>query len=115
MDDILEQQEIAQEISQAVSNPISTGYSNDVDEAELEQELEAMEQEELDKELLHIRPVPVATPVTRPGSSATPTSVVDKPSAASVGGANTEKEKKEPTSDLDKELDELASWAASAM
>lgn len=54
MDEIAEQQEVAQEISQTISNPMSPGFGNDVDDAELELELEAMEQEDLEKELLQV-------------------------------------------------------------
>lgn len=50
MDEITEQQQIADEISQAISNPIAFGQN--VDEDELMKELEDLEQEQLDKELL---------------------------------------------------------------
>jgi len=50
MDEVNEQQEIAREIADAMSNPIAANSM--VDEAELERELEALEQEELDKALL---------------------------------------------------------------
>lgn len=52
MDEVAEQQDIAKEISEAISNPI--GFGNNVDEDELEKELEALEQEELDKQLLDV-------------------------------------------------------------
>lgn len=52
MDDIAEQQDIANEISNAISNPVAFGQ--DVDEDELEAELEALEQEELDKKMVDI-------------------------------------------------------------
>ncbi|XP_064610726.1 charged multivesicular body protein 4b-like [Liolophura sinensis] len=54
MDDVQEQQEIAQEISEAISNPV--GFQ-DVDDDELLAELEELEQEELDKVLLEVNPV----------------------------------------------------------
>lgn len=74
MDDIAEQQDVAREISDAISNPVAFGESHDVfsviefrslqyfrtfpgqdvDEDELEAELEALEQEELDKDLLGV-------------------------------------------------------------
>ncbi|GAB1599164.1 charged multivesicular body protein 4c-like [Argonauta hians] len=57
MDDVAEQQEVANEISEAISNPV--GFGQDVDEDELLQELEDLEQEELERELLN-----VGTPVT---------------------------------------------------
>ncbi|XP_045483093.1 charged multivesicular body protein 4b [Harmonia axyridis] len=52
MDDIAEQQDVANEISQAISNPI--GFGEDIDEDELNKELEELEQETLDSELLDI-------------------------------------------------------------
>lgn len=77
MDDIAEQQNIAQEISDAISNPVAFRefikmvilgvgsmtntlfvviLAQDVDEDELERELNEMAQEELDKELLDVGP-----------------------------------------------------------
>ncbi|KPP64280.1 charged multivesicular body protein 4b-like [Scleropages formosus] len=52
MQDITEQQELAQEISDAISKP--TAFGEDYDEDELMAELEELEQEELDKNLLEI-------------------------------------------------------------
>uniref|UniRef100_A0A667Y571 Charged multivesicular body protein 4b-like n=1 Tax=Myripristis murdjan TaxID=586833 RepID=A0A667Y571_9TELE len=52
MQDITEQQELAQEISDAISKPI--GFGEEYDEDELMAELEELEQEELDKNLLEI-------------------------------------------------------------
>lgn len=52
MDEVQEQQEIANEISEAISNPV--GFGNDVDEDELLKELEELEQEELDQQLLDV-------------------------------------------------------------
>lgn len=54
MDDIAEQNDIANEISNAVSSAV--GFGQDIDEDELEKELEELEQEELDKELLGVQP-----------------------------------------------------------
>ncbi|OXA48348.1 charged multivesicular body protein 4b [Folsomia candida] len=45
LDDVAEQGEVAAEIANAISNP--TSFSQDVDEAELERELEELEMEEL--------------------------------------------------------------------
>ncbi|KAJ8264840.1 hypothetical protein COCON_G00139390 [Conger conger] len=53
MQDITEQQELAQEISDLISKPI--GFGEEFDEDELLAELEELEQEELDKNLLEIR------------------------------------------------------------
>ncbi|MGH0161075.1 UNVERIFIED_CONTAM: hypothetical protein FKN15_058977 [Acipenser sinensis] len=52
MQDITEQQELAQEISDAISKPV--GFGEDFDEDELLAELDELEQEELDKNLLEI-------------------------------------------------------------
>jgi len=69
MDDIQEQQELANEISEAISNPI--GFNQDVDEDDLLAELEGMEQEDMDEQLLNIPSaalnlpsVPTAQPTT---------------------------------------------------
>ncbi len=73
MDDIAEQQEIANEIADAISNPVAFGGVVDEDDleaelAELEGELELEEQQHLDQELLNVGPtsqlpeVPVADP-----------------------------------------------------
>lgn len=69
MDDVAEQQEIANEISDAISNPV--GFGQDMDEDDLMAELEDLEQEELDEKLLDVGPgvtdqlpsVPTAEPV----------------------------------------------------
>eukprot|EP00063_Salmo_salar_P012329 XP_013987164.1 PREDICTED: charged multivesicular body protein 4b [Salmo salar] len=52
MQDITEQQELAQEISDAISKPV--GFGEEFDEDDLLAELEELEQEELDKNLLEI-------------------------------------------------------------
>lgn len=52
MDEITEQQDIAQEISDAISRPV--GFGEELDEDELLAELEDLEQEELDNNLLVI-------------------------------------------------------------
>lgn len=52
MDDIAEQQEVANEISDAISNPI--GFGQDMDEDDLMAELEELEQESLDEQLLEV-------------------------------------------------------------
>ncbi|VDM91531.1 unnamed protein product [Onchocerca ochengi] len=56
MEDIAEQQEVANEIAEAISNPV--GFGQDMDEEELLKELEELEQEELDKQLLDVGPTP---------------------------------------------------------
>lgn len=55
MDDIAEQNDVANEISNAISSGI---ISSGVDEDELAKELEELEQENLDKELLDVGPAP---------------------------------------------------------
>lgn len=52
MDDVAEQQEVANEISEAISNPV--GFKEDFDEDDLMAELEELEQEDLDRQLLDI-------------------------------------------------------------
>ncbi|XP_063501643.1 putative charged multivesicular body protein 4B-like protein CHMP4BP1 [Symphalangus syndactylus] len=52
MQDIADQQELAEEISTAISKPV--GFGEKSDEDELMAELEELEQEELDKNLLEI-------------------------------------------------------------
>lgn len=52
MDDISEQNEIAEEISSALSTPI--GFNQEIDDDDLLAELEELEQEELEKDLLEV-------------------------------------------------------------
>ena len=67
MDDIREQQELAQEISDIISNPV--GFGHDVgDEDELLQELEELEQQELDHQLLNTDQLP-SVPTAQPMAS----------------------------------------------
>jgi len=80
MDDVAEQQEIANEISDAISHPV--GFGQDVDEDDLLAELEELEQEALDEKLTDIGPavdkipsVPVSVPVA--ASRGKPTAVTD--------------------------------------
>jgi len=90
MDDVREQQQIAEEISQVISNPI--GFGQDVDEDDLMKELEEMEQEELDKQLLETGP----------------TELPEVPTAEPVASASRTKAKEHDEQD---ELKELAAWA----
>jgi charged multivesicular body protein 4 len=92
MDDVREQQQIADEISQVISNPI--GFGQDVDEDELMKELEDMEQEDLDRQLLDTEPAKLPeVPNTEPQAA-----------AASSSRAKSK-------DDEDNELAELAAWA----
>uniref|UniRef100_A0A2C9KH19 Charged multivesicular body protein 4b n=1 Tax=Biomphalaria glabrata TaxID=6526 RepID=A0A2C9KH19_BIOGL len=66
MDEVAEQQDVANEISDAISHPV--GFGQDMDEDDLLAELEELEQEELDRQLLdvegteHLPSVPTAEP-----------------------------------------------------
>lgn len=91
MDDIAEQQEVAEEIGNALSGPV--GYGADVDEDELMAELEEMEQEELDKELLDVGPTSSKLPDV-------PTSSLPAPVS-------------KKTKEDDDELQELENWMTS--
>jgi len=95
MDEVREQQQIAEEISNVISNPI--GFGQDVDEDELMKELEEMEQEELDRQLLDTEPVTALPSVP----SHEPAAAASVPAAASRSKAK----------DDDDELAELAAWA----
>lgn len=64
MEEIREQMEVAQEISEAIASPLgAAGLGMVVDEDELDAELEALQQEELDKALLS---APIKAPTTAP-------------------------------------------------
>lgn len=89
MDDIAEQQEVAQEISDALSGPV--GFGADIDEDDLLAELEELEQEDLDRELLDVGPAPSDLPEV-------PTATPAAPAAAK---------------DDDDEMRELENWMAS--
>ncbi|GMR36929.1 hypothetical protein PMAYCL1PPCAC_07124 [Pristionchus mayeri] len=90
MEDIAEQQEVANEIAEAISNPI--GFSSQVDDEDLLAELEALEQEELDKQLLDVKPTPVSLP--------------DVPSRELPTTAKATKSKEQD------DLDALSNWAS---
>ncbi|CDW55664.1 Charged multivesicular body protein 4b [Trichuris trichiura] len=93
MDDIAEQQDVANEISDAISNPI--GFGQDVDEEELMAELEELEQEELDKQLLNVTPTPA-------------TKLPEVPTTARTAEAAKQEED-------DKAMQELKAWALSPL
>eukprot|EP00731_Ephydatia_muelleri_P026118 Em0018g218a len=97
MDDIQEQNELADEITNALSNPV--GFGQDVDEDELLAELEGMEQEELEKDLLEIPAAGSKLPEDTVGLDDLP-SVPTKTPKAKVKND-------------DDDLKELASWATS--
>lgn len=112
MDDIAEQQEVAQQISQAISSPIPAVFGGtEVDEAELEKELEALEQEDLDRELLHIEPFSVFQP-HEDGPPGRQSSEEGQASKKDGGAQSQSRKAPEPKTEEDKELDELSQWAA---
>lgn len=86
MDEVRDQQMIADEISNVISNPI--GFDTGVDEDDLMKELEDLEQEEIDKKLLET------------GEADT---LPEVPASKVQAKAKKQKE--------DEELDELAAWA----
>lgn len=93
MQDITEQQELAQEISDAISKPV--GFGEEFDEDELLAELDELEQEELDKNLLEI-----GGPENVPLPSVPSTSLPSRPA------------KKEEDED---DMEDLQRWAMEAM
>jgi len=103
LDEIADQQEVANQIGDAISNPVAFGQEFDEDELEAEldalgSEIDADEQAQLEKELLDIVPsklpdVPTAEPKSKSGSKQT----ADK------------KSKKAQEED---EMAELAAWAS---
>ncbi|XP_076323481.1 charged multivesicular body protein 4c-like [Tachypleus tridentatus] len=92
MDEVQEQQEIANEISEAISNPV--GFGHDIDEDELSKELEELEQEELDKQLLDVEG-PVTENLPSPPQA--------EPSTSSKVKVHEEE---------DEDIKELAAWAS---
>ncbi|GLD45843.1 charged multivesicular body protein 4b [Lates japonicus] len=93
MQDITEQQELAQEISDAISKPV--GFGEEFDEDELLAELDELEQEELDKNLLEI-----GGPENVPLPNVPSTSLPSRPA------------KKEEDED---DMEDLQRWAMEAM
>lgn len=96
MDEVAEQQEIANEISDAISNPV--GFGQDQDEDDLLAELEELEQEEIDEQLIG-----VPTPSAADTLPSVPTDEISVPS--------TSKSKAKAQED-DDELKELEMWAS---
>ncbi|KAM4034560.1 charged multivesicular body protein 4b [Anomaloglossus baeobatrachus] len=92
MENIADQQELAQEISDAISKPV--GLGEDFDDDELLAELEELEQEELDKNLLEVHG-PETVPLPNVPGSFLP--------------AKPAKKKQEEDDD---DMRELESWAA---
>ncbi|XP_029824226.2 charged multivesicular body protein 4b [Ixodes scapularis] len=96
MDEVQEQQEIANEISEAISNPV--GFGTDVDDDELLEELESLEQEELDEKLID-----VAGPATENLPEVPTAEPARVPAAASKAKVAVEE---------DPDMMELAKWAS---
>lgn len=94
MDDIAEQNDIANEISNAVSQ--AAGFDQDIDEDELEKELAELEQEELDKELLAVHPE---------------TDELPEVPSTELPAKQKEKKKAVTEDDDDPDMKELMSWA----
>ncbi|ESO98319.1 hypothetical protein LOTGIDRAFT_203722 [Lottia gigantea] len=90
MDEVAEQNEIANEISDAISNPI--GFGQDVDDDDLMAELEELEQQDIEEQLLDVT-----------GPSA------DLPS---VPVSEPVEKRKAAVADDDDEMNQLAAWAS---
>ncbi|XP_074174599.1 charged multivesicular body protein 4c [Rhinolophus sinicus] len=105
MQEITEQQDVAQEISEAFSQRV--GFGDDFDEDELMAELEELEQEELNKKMTSIRLPNVpssslpAQPDRTPGRTQGLSSTVQRSRAASSRRAEEE----------DDDITHLAAWA----
>jgi len=96
VDDIKEQQQIAEDISHAISSPATFG--TDVDDDELLKELEEMQLEDLDKELLDTK------------TTTEPEVVLPEVPTAPLVQSTSKGKKK--AKDEDAELAELANWAS---
>lgn len=102
MQEITEQQDVAQEISEAFSQ--RTGFGEDFDEDELMAELEELEQEELNKKMTNIRlpNVPSTSLPAQPDRTPGPSGMATRPRAAPSRRAGGE----------DEDLQHLAAWAS---
>ncbi|XP_046568525.1 charged multivesicular body protein 4b-like [Haliotis rubra] len=98
MDDVAEQQEIANEISEAISNP--AGLGEDFDEDDLLSELNELEEEELNRQLLDVN---VDVPQDLPS---VPTSEPEAAAASSRGRPVAAR------ADDDDDMKELEMWAS---
>ncbi|XP_036293212.1 charged multivesicular body protein 4c [Pipistrellus kuhlii] len=102
MQEITEQQDVAQEISEAISQ--RAGLGEDFDEDELLAELEELEQEELNKKMTNIRlpSVPSSSLPAQPVRTPGPAGTAPRPRAAPSRRAGGE----------DADLQHLAAWAS---
>lgn len=87
MQEITEQQEIAQEISDAISRP--AGFGEEYDEDELLAELEELEQEDLDEKMLNVGRLP-----------SVPSALPSRPSGV------------KKRAEVDDEMKQLQAWAS---
>ncbi|XP_065828126.1 charged multivesicular body protein 4b-like [Oscarella lobularis] len=94
MDDISEQNELAQEISEALTQGV--GAAQDIDEDDLMAELEELEQEQIDEQMLNIQSSDLELPEV---PEAAPAAAAVAPTRAKAKSAE------------DKELEELEAWA----
>ncbi|XP_008155035.2 charged multivesicular body protein 4c [Eptesicus fuscus] len=102
MQEITEQQDVAQEISEAFSQ--RAGFGQDFDEDELLAELEELEQEELNKKMTNIRlpSVPSSSLPAQPVRTPGPAGTAPRPRAAPSRRAGGE----------DEDIKHLAAWAS---
>ncbi|XP_016071496.1 PREDICTED: charged multivesicular body protein 4c [Miniopterus natalensis] len=104
MQEITEQQDVAQEISEAFSQRV--GFGDDFDEDELMAELEELEQEELNKKMTDVR-LPSVPPSSLPAQP-------DRPSGRVPGTSSTVQRTRAASSrraEEDDDIKQLAAWA----
>jgi len=106
MDEVKDQQTLADEISNVISNPIGLGPVMDDDE--LLAELEDIKQGQLDEEMLKIPAASVLLPEVPTGEPAAAAAV---PVAGGSGATKAGKTKSKQDLELEAELAELAQWA----
>uniref|UniRef100_A0AC34R738 Charged multivesicular body protein 4b n=1 Tax=Panagrolaimus sp. JU765 TaxID=591449 RepID=A0AC34R738_9BILA len=94
MEDIAEQQDVANEIAEAISNPV--GFGNDIDESDLLKELEELEEEQINEKLVNVGPAP---------ADKLPTRLPDIPTTSLPSRSTAKKE--------DDDMAELEQWAHS--
>lgn len=105
MQEITEQQDIAQEISEAFSQRV--GFGDDFDEDELMAELEELEQEELNKKMTNTR-LPNVPSTSLPAQPARMPSRI--PSTASTAH-RAQAASSRRTEEEDDDIKQLATWA----
>jgi len=119
MDMMVEQQDIGQDIVDAIQQPISSRA--DVDEDDLEKELEALEQEELDKVLLTVIRDPETKDEPVPSSSngndgkAVPVTTSDVFKKADTTKSPAAAKAKAEAKEDEEELEKLREWSISGV